>query len=126
MQIFYKIVFDISCYYTFASFFLKFALGYEISSLSMSLFLLAGLLVVGSQKISSIGRGMALLSAVVPVLFRPWGNIDYALLEFFLPWVYFVLQTSCSQRPLWLPCGPCSFPSACALPLHYHASFRAP
>ena len=91
MQIFYKIVFDISCYYTFASFFLKFALGYEISSLSMSLFLLAGLLVVGSQKISSIGRGMALLSAVVPVLFRPWGNIDYALLEFFLPWVYFVL-----------------------------------
>ena len=91
MQIFYKIVFDISCYYTFTSFFLKFALGYEISSLSMSLFLLAGLLVVGSQKISSIGRGIALLSAILPILFRPWKDIDYALLEFFIPWVYFVL-----------------------------------
>ena len=91
MQIFYKIVFDMSCYYTFTSFFLKFALGYEISSLGMSLFLLSGLLVVGSQKISSIGRGIALLSAIFPVLFRPWGHIDYALLEFFIPWVYFVL-----------------------------------
>ncbi len=90
MQIFYKIVFDISCYYTFTSFFLKVALGYEISSFSMSLFLLSALLVVSSQKISSIGRGIALISAIIPILFRPWGNIDYALLEFFIPWVYFV------------------------------------
>ncbi len=91
MQIFYKIVFDISCYYTFTSFFLKFTLGYEISSLSMSLFLISGLIVVCSQKISSIGRGIALLSAIFPIVFRPWGNLDYALLEFFIPWVYFVL-----------------------------------
>ena len=88
MQIFYKIVFDMSCYYTFVSFFLRFALGYELSSLSMSLFLLSALFVVGSQKISSIGRGMALLSAIAPVLFRPWG--EYALLEFVIPWAYFV------------------------------------
>ncbi len=91
MQIFYKMVFDISCYYTFASFFLSFVLEYKMSSFSMSLFLVSGLMIVYSQKLFRIGRWIALCSAIFPIFFRPWGSIDYVLLEFIIPWLYFVI-----------------------------------
>ena len=88
----YRFVFDISCYYAIASFFLNYINGYEVNTLSFFLLIVVAFLngfFDGKEKgvIGKIGRFVLPLTAFL------WENVWIGRMVFLLPWTYLVIRT---------------------------------
>ncbi len=89
---FYKIIFDISLYYAFVSFFLCYinAAEYKAELNTFGLFLAAALLCVWSEGKKTRERTVQLAAACLPGIALLWEYKTGRVLEFLIPWIYFV------------------------------------
>lgn len=92
MGIFYKVVFDISVYYAFASFFFCYAIGYETNPLSYGVFLVAALVLAISGRMQYNGKLFAVISAVIPAAALALETTMVGRAEVLLLWVYFIFM----------------------------------
>lgn len=90
MGIFYKTVFDISVFYTYAAFFFSFAIGHESNPVSYAVFLAAAFLLALSGQAKQHGNLFAILAAVVPVVTLLFESTLAGRLEVALLWVYLI------------------------------------
>lgn len=66
MGIFYKTVFDISCFYAFFTFFFSYTVGHETNAFSYGVFLIAALLLGSSEAVKQYGKLLILLASIIP------------------------------------------------------------
>lgn len=91
MEAFYKLAYDIGCYYAFAAFFLSYLAGYEVNPFSFLVFFAACFMAVHAEKskrLEPVCRIGAFLLPVIPLLME--GNI-WGKLVLILPWIYLVV-----------------------------------
>ena len=91
MEAFYKLAYDISCYYAFAAFFLSYGMKYDVPAYSFLVFFAACFLAVYSVKLKNFSQAVqigAFMLPVIPFLLETniWGK-----LVLILPWVYLVI-----------------------------------
>ncbi len=91
MGVFYKVVFDISCYYLFVTFFFSYVADYKTNPMSFGVFLLAALVLGFSEQLKRLNsrRAMALASITVPALTLLTETELIGRIEVLLLWVYF-------------------------------------
>ena len=84
MEVFYKLAYDISCYYAFVAFFLSYTAGYKVSMLSFLALFAACFIATCAEKYKVV----AFLLPVIPFLLETsiWGK-----LVLILPWIYLVV-----------------------------------
>jgi len=92
MGIFYKTVFDISVFYTFAAFFFSFAIGHETNPVSYVVFLASAFLLAISGQVKYHEKLLAAISAVIPVITLFIENTTAGRLEVVLLWVYIIFM----------------------------------
>ena len=91
MEAFYKLAYDISCYYAFAAFFLSYGMKYDVPAYSFLVFFAACFLAVYSVKLKNFSQAVqigAFMLPVIPFLLETnlWGK-----LVLILPWAYMVM-----------------------------------
>ena len=90
--IFYKTVFDISVFYTFAGFFFCYAIGYETNPLSYGVFLIAALVLAVSGGMKYNGKTVAVIAAVIPAFTLLLETTTAGRAEVILLWAYFIFM----------------------------------
>lgn len=90
--IFYKTVFDISVFYTFAGFFFCYAIGYETNPLSYGVFLIAALVLAVSGGMKYNGKTVAVIAAVIPAFTLLIETTTVGRAEVILLWAYFIFM----------------------------------
>ncbi len=91
MEAFYKLAYDISCYYAFASFFLSYGMEYDATPLSFLVLFAACFLAVYAEKLKRFSQAVQIGAFVLPVIpFLLETNI-WGKLILILPWVYMVV-----------------------------------
>ena len=91
MEAFYKLAYDISCYYAFAAFFLSYVAGYRVNPLSFLVFFAACLAAVNAEKIKRGSQAMQMSAFVLPIIPFLLENNLWGKLIIILPWVYMVV-----------------------------------
>lgn len=93
MEAFYKLTYDISCYYAFSAFFLSYVAEYRVNPLSFLVFFAACFAAVNAEKLkkysySQVAQIGAFVLPVIPFVLETnlWGK-----LILILPWVYMVV-----------------------------------
>ena len=91
MEAFYKLAYDISCYYAFAAFFLSYGMKYDVPAYSFLVFFAACFLAVYSVKLKNFSQMVQIVAFVLPVIpflleTNLWGK-----LVLILPWAYMVM-----------------------------------
>ena len=91
MEAFYKLAYDISCYYAFAAFFLSYGMKYDVPAYSFLVFFAACFLAVYAVKLKRFSQAVqigAFMLPLIPFLLETniWGK-----LVLLLPWVYLVM-----------------------------------
>lgn len=97
METFYKVAFDLSCYYTIVAFFMKYGLQYDTNPLTFAVLLAAALGVVLCERLPKGVMPAKLVCLLFPLLALIWEDSRLGQLQFILPWVYFV-TISISER----------------------------
>lgn len=91
LSTFYKLMFDISCYFTFASFLFSYMFGMETDSLVFGVFLVAALVISFGEQLPGKGSMVALGGILVPVLAYLRAETTFEMMEVLLPWIYLVI-----------------------------------
>lgn len=91
LSTFYKLVFDVSVYFTFVSFLFRYIFQYETNAATFGVFLVSALLMAISERMQKGSRVIGILSLLIPALALSWENSSFGLLELILPWIYYVL-----------------------------------
>lgn len=91
MEAFYKLAYDISCYYAFAAFFLSYGMKYDVPAYSFLVLFAACFLAVYSVKLKNFSQVVQIVAFVLPVIpflleTNLWGK-----LVLILPWAYMVM-----------------------------------
>lgn len=91
MDAFYKLAYDISCYYAFVAFFLSYGMEYNLSPFSFAVFLAACFFAVYAKKLKRFSQAVqigAFMLPIIPVLLETniWGKLSVIL-----PWIYLVV-----------------------------------
>jgi len=91
MEAFYKLVYDISCYYAFAAFFLSYGMEYDVPAYSFLLFITACFLAVYAEKLKRFSQAIQIGAFLLPIIpffleTNTWGK-----LVLLLPWTYLVM-----------------------------------
>ncbi len=92
MGIFYKTVFDISCFYAFASFFFYYAVGYETNALSFCVFLVSALVLAFAGSRKQNGKKLAVIAAVIPAAALVMETTTVGRAEVLLVWAYLIIS----------------------------------
>lgn len=91
MEAFYKLVYDISCYYAFAAFFVSYGMEYDANPLSFLVLFAACFLAVYAEKYKRFSQAVQIGAFVLPVIpFLLETNI-WGKLILILPWAYLVV-----------------------------------
>ena len=91
MEAFYKLVYDISCYYAFAAFFVSYGMEYDANPLSFLVLFAACFLAVYAEKCNRFSQAVQISAFVLPVIpFLLETNI-WGKLILILPWAYLVM-----------------------------------
>lgn len=91
MEAFYKLAYDISCYYAFAAFFLSYGVEYEVSPYSFLVFFAACFLAVYAEKCKRFSQAVQFGAFVLPVIpFLLESNI-WGKVILILPWLYMIM-----------------------------------
>lgn len=91
LSTFYKLVFDISCYFTFASFLFAYIFEYETNPATYGIFLIAALLTASSERMKRGENAVKIVSLVLPAMALLWERTWMGRLELLLPWAYYML-----------------------------------
>ena len=91
MEAFYKLAYDISCYYAFAAFFLSYGVEYNVPTYSFLVFFVACFAAVYADKCKRYSQAVRVGAFVLPVIpffmeTNLWGKI-----VLILPWAYMVM-----------------------------------
>jgi len=91
MEAFYKLVYDISCYYAFAAFFVSYGMEYNVNPLSFLVLFAACFLAVYAEKCKRFSQAVQIGAFVLPAIpFLLETNI-WGKLILILPWAYLVV-----------------------------------
>ena len=91
MEAFYKLVYDISCYYAFAAFFLSYGMEYDVPAYSFLVFFAACFIAVFAEKCKRFSQVVQIGAFALPVIpFLLESNI-WGKLVLILPWVYMIV-----------------------------------
>ena len=93
MEAFYKLAYDISCYYAFAAFFLSYIAEYRVNPLSVLVFFAACFAAVHAEHIKkySYSQAVRIGAFVLPVIPFILETDIWGKLILILPWVYMVV-----------------------------------
>lgn len=91
MEAFYKLAYDISCYYAFAAFFLYYVAEYKVSPLSFLVFFAACFFAVYAENMKKYGQAVQIGAFVLPIIPFLLENGIWGKLILMLPWVYMVV-----------------------------------
>ena len=91
MEAFYKLAYDISCYYAFATFFLSYVAEYRANPLSVLVFFAACFTALNAEKIERGSQAVQIGAFVLPVIPFLLENNLWGKLILILPWVYMVV-----------------------------------
>lgn len=91
MEAFYKLAYDISCYYAFATFFLSYVAEYRANPLSVLVFFAACFTALNAEKIKRGSQAVQIGAFVLPVIPFLLENNLWGKLILILPWVYMVV-----------------------------------
>jgi len=101
MEAFYKLVYDISCYYAFAAFFLSYGVEYNVPAYSFLVFVAACFFAVHAENCQRFGPAVQIGAFALPVIpFLLESNI-WGKLVVLLPWVYMVITVL--QQNYYIP-----------------------
>lgn len=89
--VFYRVAFDISCFYALAAFFFRFAIGYEVSAFSFLILLSAAFVLGVSEELKEKRRMVAFLSLAVPAIAWLMETERVGRAVVLLPWVYMAI-----------------------------------
>ena len=91
MEVFYKLAYDISCYYAFVAFFLSYGMDYNLSPYSFPVFFIACILAVYSEKMLRFSGAVRMVAFVLPIIpvFLETGFLGKLFAIF--PWIYLVV-----------------------------------
>lgn len=89
IEFIYKVVFDISCYFSCASFLLNYGFGYETNPMSFMILILSALACgfVEYHKTAKWGRFIVVF---IPTMAFLWETTLLGSIEFVLPWAYLI------------------------------------
>lgn len=91
MEAFYKLVYDISCYYAFAAFFLSYGMEYDVPAYSFLLLITACFLAVYAEKLKRFSQEKQIGAFLLPIIpFFLETNI-WGKLVLLLPWAYLIM-----------------------------------
>lgn len=91
MEAFYKLAYDISCYYAFVAFFLSYVAEYKVNLFSFLVFFAACFAAVHAEKLNRFSQAVQIGAFVLPVIpFLLETNI-WGKLILILPWVYMII-----------------------------------
>lgn len=101
MEKFYKLVYDITCYYVFASFFFYWAFQIHTDTNAYGILLLAILLHVFSERFGKIGSVVNGIAILLPAVWVFREQEALARMQLILPWIYFVYVVIKEQYGLY-------------------------
>lgn len=91
LSTFYKLIFDISCYFSFTSFLFCYLFKIETSSASFGVFVLVALALALGEHVPRGGNIIAVLGLLIPFLSVLWTETTLEALQVDLLWIYLVL-----------------------------------
>ncbi len=89
--VFYRVTFDISCFYALSVYFLSYILGFKPNPLTFGCFLTAALVLAVSEKARRNSRTVAFASLAFPAVALVVETTDVGRILVFLPWIYLVI-----------------------------------
>jgi len=91
MEAFYKLSYDIGCYYAFVTFFLSYSAGYQTRPYSFMVFFVACLLAAHAEKWKRWEKVATVAAFVLPAICFLWEKSVWGRVILILPWLYMVL-----------------------------------
>jgi len=88
MEKFYKLVYDVNCFYVFTAFLLYLVFQIETDMLAYGVLMLAILLYIFSEQFA-IKRVLKVVALVLPLLCLMKENEPLGKMQLILPWIYF-------------------------------------
>ena len=92
MEAFYKLVYDISCYYAFAAFFVSYGMEYDANPLSFLVLFAACFLAVYAEKSNRFGQAVQMVAFALPMIPFLMESTIWGKLVLLLPWAYMVIS----------------------------------
>lgn len=89
--VFYRVVFDISCYYALAAFFFHYTIGYEVNPVSFVILLTSALVLGISEELGKNRRVVAFASLAIPAIGWILESDSHGRIVLLLPWVYMIV-----------------------------------
>ena len=91
MEAFYKLAYDIGCYYAFAAFFLSYVMEYKVTPISFLVFFAACFMAVYAEKTKRFEQEVRIGAFLLPIIPFLLENNLWGKLVLILPWIYLVV-----------------------------------